>query len=60
MLVLEIRTVADCAQAWLQLGEALGTPELARPRAEALRASLKPSRKKGPRTLTLVWKAPWI
>ena len=60
LLVLEIRSVADCAQAWIQLGDVLGTTELARPRAESLRASLKPSRKKGPRTLTLVWKAPWI
>lgn len=60
LLVLEIRTVADCAAAWLQLGDALGTLALAKPRAEALRASLKPLRKKGPRTLIMVWKAPWI
>lgn len=60
LLVLEIRTVADCARAWLQLGDALGVPEGARSRAEALRATLKPLRKKGPRTLTLVWKDPWI
>ena len=60
ILVLEIRTVADCAKAWVELSRALGVAEVGRQRAKALLATLGPQRRMAPRTLTLVWKAPWI
>ncbi|HJV21623.1 MAG TPA: helical backbone metal receptor, partial [Holophagaceae bacterium] len=60
-LALEVRTVADCAKAWLQLGEVLGREAEAKARASALKALLKArSRKAGPRTLTLIWREPWM
>jgi ABC-type Fe3+-hydroxamate transport system substrate-binding protein len=59
-LALEIRTVRDCARALRLLGERLGAPEAAEPRAAALETALKGRRRKGPRALTLIWKAPWM
>lgn len=59
-LVLDIRTVKDCAAALRLLGARLGVPEAAEARATALEVSLKGRRKKGLRTLALIWKAPWM
>ena len=59
-LVLDIRTVKDCAAALRLLGARLGVPGAAEARAAALEASLKRRRRKGPRTLALIWKAPWM
>jgi endonuclease-3 len=59
-LVLDIRTVKDCAAALRLLGARLGVPEAAEVRAAALEAELKGRRRKGPRTLALIWKAPWM
>lgn len=60
LLVLEIRSVRDCLKAFRQLGQAVGLPEAGRERAEALEALLRPAPRKGPRTLVMVWKDPWI
>ncbi len=60
-LALEIRTVADCAKAWLQLGRALGREAEAQARATELKTLLKARpRKPGPRALTLIWRDPWM
>lgn len=59
-LVLEIRTVKDCAAALRLLGERLGARASAEPQAAALEAALKGRRRKGPRTLALIWKDPWM
>jgi len=59
-LALEIRSVKDCAAALRQLGARLGVAEAAEFRAKALEASLKGRRRKGPRTLALIWKDPWM
>jgi endonuclease-3 len=58
--VLEIRRVSDCATTWIELGEALGVPELGLQRAQALESQLRRPAKRAPRALTLVWKDPWI
>jgi endonuclease-3 len=60
LLVLEVRSVKDCLKAYEQLGEALGVPEAGRSRAASLKAMLKARPPKGPRTLTLIWKGPWM
>ncbi len=59
-MALEVRQVADCAKAWVTLGKRLGKEAEAKARAAALKALLKGRRKKGPRTLTLIWKEPWM
>jgi endonuclease III len=59
-LALEIRTVKDCTKALRLLGQQLGVSELAEARATALESALKGRRRKGPRTLTLIWKGPWM
>jgi len=60
-LALEVRTVADCAKAWVQLGQLLGREAEAKARAAALKALVKGrSRKAGPRALTLIWRDPWM
>jgi ABC-type Fe3+-hydroxamate transport system substrate-binding protein len=59
-MVLEIRTVKDCASGLRLLGAKLGVPEAAEARARALEASLKGRRRKGPRTLALIWRDPWM
>lgn len=59
-LALEIRSVADCRAAWLALGKQLGAMEQANARVVALKALLKQKTDAGPRTLTLIWKDPWI
>jgi ABC-type Fe3+-hydroxamate transport system substrate-binding protein len=60
LLVLEIRSLKDCLKAYRELGDAVGRPGAGRERAEALEALLKGRPRKGPRTLTLVWKDPWM
>lgn len=60
-LALEVRTVTDCAKAWLQLGRVVGREAEAKARAVALKALLKARpRKAGPRALTLIWRDPWM
>ncbi len=60
-LALEVRTVADCAKAWLELGKVMGREAEAKAKAAALKALLKGrSRKAGPRALTLIWRDPWM
>ncbi len=59
-IALEIRTVKDCAAAWLRLGKLLGMMEQAKARVAELKSQLKPTRKAGPRALTLIWKDPWM
>jgi endonuclease-3 len=60
LLVLTIRSLKDCLGALVQLGEVLGVAEAGRARAQALKAMLKARPRKGPRTLTLIWKDPWM
>ena len=62
LLVLRVRSVQDCLKAYRDLGAAVGLPEAGRTRALALKAALKPQARRapGPRTLTLIWKAPWM
>ena len=59
-LALEIRTVKDCAMALRQLGARIGASEIAETRAKGLEAMLKGRRRKGPRTLALIWRDPWM
>ncbi|WP_243287247.1 endonuclease III [Geothrix terrae] len=59
-LALEIRTVKDCVRALRQLGERLGAVEAAEARASALETTLKGRRRRGLRTLALIWKDPWM
>jgi len=59
-LALEIRTVKDCGAALRLLGAELGVTEVAEARAASLEASLKGRRRKGPRTLAMIWKDPWM
>ena len=59
-MALEVRSLAGCASAWLELGEKFGVEGVARARAAALHAQLKAKPKKGPRTLTLIWRLPWM
>jgi ABC-type Fe3+-hydroxamate transport system substrate-binding protein len=59
-LVLDIRTLKDCAAALRLLGDRLGVGEAAEARATVLEALLKGRRRKGPRTLALIWKDPWM
>ena len=60
ILVLRIRSLKDCLEAYRQLGAAVGLPAQGAARAAALKAVLKARPRKGPRTLTLVWKDPWM
>jgi endonuclease III len=60
LLVLRIRSLKDCLEAFRQLGAGVGLPALGQARAAALRALLKARPRKGPRTLTLIWKDPWM
>ena len=60
LLVLEVRSLKDCLKAYVQLGEALGVPEAGHARAAGLQALLRARPKKGPRTLALIWKDPWM
>lgn len=59
-LALEIRTVKDCVGAFRRLGETLGAGAAAESRAAALESLLKGRKRKGPRTLALIWKDPWM
>jgi len=59
-LALEIRSVKDGAAALRELGARVGMTEAAESRAKALEASLRGRRRRGPRTLTLIWKEPWM
>jgi endonuclease-3 len=60
LLVLRIRSLKDCLEAYRQLGAALDVAATARARAAALKAMLKARPARGARTLTLIWKDPWI
>jgi endonuclease-3 len=60
LLVLRIHSLKDCLEAFRQLGAAVGLPALGQARAEALKAMLKARPRKGPPTLTLIWKDPWM
>lgn len=60
LLVLRVRSLKDCLQAYRQLGAGVGQPALGEARAAALKAVLKARPAKGPRTLTLIWKDPWM
>ncbi|HJW09251.1 MAG TPA: endonuclease III [Holophagaceae bacterium] len=59
-LALEVRRVADCAGAWTTLGAWLGKEAEAARRGAALKDLLKGRKPKGPRTLVLIWKEPWM
>ena len=59
-LALEVRTVRDCLAAWKELGDALGVEAQAARRVASLNALLPKRPKKGPRTLTLIWREPWM
>ncbi len=59
-LALEIRTVKECMAAWLILGKQLGAMDQAKARVAELKKLLGPKPRAGPRTLTLIWKGPWI
>ena len=59
-LALEIRTLKDCVAALRLLGGRLGVAEVAEARAQALEALLKGRKRKGPRTLALIWRDPWM
>jgi len=69
LLVLKVRSLKDCLTAFRQLGDALGLGSVGRDRAAGLKAVLasrsagntgrtRPGQ--GPRTLTLIWKQPWM
>ncbi|MDR3673777.1 MAG: endonuclease III [Holophaga sp.] len=60
LLVLRIRSVKDCLEAFRQLGDGVGLPDLGRARAAELKAELKARPAKGPRTLAVIWKDPWM
>lgn len=60
LLVLEVSSVKACLKAYVELGDALGVPEAGQARAASLKAQLKARPGKGPRTLTLIWKDPWM
>jgi endonuclease-3 len=59
-LALEIRTVKDCIAALRLLGKRLGMAGVAEARAGALETALKGRRRRGPRTLALIWREPWM
>jgi len=59
-LVLTINSLKDCLKALVVLGDAVGAPEAGRARAASLKALLRPIRRGGRRTLTLIWKDPWM
>ena len=59
-VALEIRTVKDCMAAWVILGKLIGAMNQAKARVAELKKLLKPNPEAGPRTLTLIWKDPWI
>jgi endonuclease-3 len=60
LLVLHIRSLRDCLAAFRALGDGVGLPAQGKAAAAALKADLGRRPAKGPRTLTLVWKDPWI
>ncbi len=59
-LALEVRTLKGAIAELRRLGTAVGAAEAGEARAGALEARLKGRRRKGPRTLVLVWKDPWM
>jgi endonuclease III len=59
-LALEIRSVSDAMKTILQLGESLGVSDQAKLDAKKIKALLRAKTRKGPRTLTLIWKDPWM
>ncbi|HET8714482.1 MAG TPA: endonuclease III [Holophagaceae bacterium] len=59
-MALDVKTVRDCLEAWKVLGARLGAEPQAAARIAALKAQLPKRAKKGPRTLTLIWREPWM
>ncbi|HEX9009892.1 MAG TPA: endonuclease III [Holophagaceae bacterium] len=59
-LALEVRTLKAAAAELRRLGAALGVPQAGEARAASLEARLKGRRRKGPRTLVLIWREPWM
>ncbi|HET6330377.1 MAG TPA: endonuclease III [Holophagaceae bacterium] len=59
-MVLEVKAIRDCLTAWKELGETLGAEAEAAKRVASLKALLPKHLKKGPRTLTLIWREPWM
>jgi ABC-type hemin transport system substrate-binding protein len=59
-LALEVRTLKGAAEELRRLGRAVGASAAAEARATALEARLKGRRRKGPRTLVLIWREPWM
>jgi endonuclease-3 len=59
-LALEIRTVKDVVASLRLLGKAFGVPVQAEARAAALETTLKGRKRRSPRTLTLIWRDPWM
>jgi len=57
---LEVRSVADCVAALRLLGRRLGAQAMAGPEARAIEAARKLRPPKGPPTLVLVWRDPWM
>jgi endonuclease-3 len=60
LLVLEVHSVRDCLGALASLGAAVGAVESARARAATLKKLIRARPGKGPRTLVLIWKDPWM
>jgi endonuclease-3 len=59
-IALEIRSVKDCSAAWLLLGKLFGVMDQAQARVADIKPLLKQKPNHGPRTLTLIWKDPWM
>ena len=59
-LALAVRSLKDVAAELRRLGVAVGAPQAGEARAAELEARLRARRRKGPRTLVLIWKDPWM
>jgi len=59
-IALEVKTVRDCLTALHHLGLAVGAEDQAAARRASLQALLPKRPRKGPRTLTLIWRDPWV
>ena len=57
---LKVRSIADCVAALRLLGKRLGVEAEAQREADEIDAARKLKTPKGPRTLVLVWKDPWM
>ncbi len=60
-IALEVRTLVGAAAELRRLGAAVGAPAAGEARAAALEARLqRASSRRGPRTLALIWRDPWM